>query len=401
MYKKILVPLDGSPHSFTAGHLALAAAQDQGAEVLACHVYDVRIHSKRLTDMEPMLPAEYQKGEVLSQVRAAHKELIVEGFEALSRGYMDAFVKTARDRGISINQVHREGRNYVEILKIAEENEVDLVVLGSLGLGAGQGDSMGSTSARVLSSARCDVLIARRNPGAGKVIVGIDGSRDAMKAMQKALTWARILGKPLDLVSVYDPYFHTQVFKTMSGALSPERQQEVGLAKQEKLHEQIVDEGLGRLYRSFLDQALERCHAMGVDAGSVLLRGKAYRALIDRSGDGGVDLMVVGRFGNHREEISAIGSNSEAASRMSTTNVLVAAAPEAFRSTVQDDSKAMMWDKEALSRLDRIPSMVRQMARRSIEAWARSRGKTAVTVGDMKEVASRLGMTEIAERKDE
>jgi len=120
---------------------------------------------------------------------------------------------------------------------------------------------MGSTSSRVLASTRCDVLIARRMPAAGKVVAGIDGSKDAMKAMQKAVTWARILGKPLELVFVYDPYFHTRVFKTMSGSLSPQRQEEVGLAKQEQLHEELVDEGLGRLYRSFLDQALERYRA--------------------------------------------------------------------------------------------------------------------------------------------
>jgi nucleotide-binding universal stress UspA family protein len=134
MYKKILVSMDGSEHSITGGQIALVAAGDLGAEILACHIYDVRIHNRRLTEMEPMLPARYQKEEVLSQVRSAHKGLIVEGFEALSKGYMDGFLKTARDRGISVSQVHREGRNYVEILKLAQEEEVDLVVLGLSGL---------------------------------------------------------------------------------------------------------------------------------------------------------------------------------------------------------------------------------------------------------------------------
>ena len=393
--------MDGSEYSLTGGQIALAAAHDLGAEILACHIYDVGIHSRRLTEMEPMLPAKYQKEEVLSQVRAAHKELIVEGFEALSKGYMDGFLESARGRGISVSQVHREGRNYVEILRVAEEHDVELVVLGALGLGAGQGDLMGSTSTRVLSSARCDVLIARRMPAAGKVITGIDGSKDAMKAMQKAVTWARILGKPLELVSVYDPYFHTRVFKTMSGALTPERQEQVGLAKQETLHEQLVDEGLGRLYRSFLDQALDRCRAMGVDAEAVLLRGKAYRALIEHDGNGGVDLMVVGRFGNHREETAWIGSNSETACRLSRTNVLVAAPSGNLQPPVQESSIALNWDTEALARLERIPSLARAMAKQSIEAYARFKGKTQVTLEDMKEAASRLGMGQASEGRDE
>jgi nucleotide-binding universal stress UspA family protein len=400
MYKRILVALDGSGYSLTGGQIALAAAQQVGAEILACHIYDVRIHSTRLTEMEPMLPAKYQKKEILSQVRAAHKELIVEGFEALAQGYMDGFLETARDRRISASQIHREGRNYVEILRIAKEHGVDLLVVGALGLGAGQGDSMGSTSARVLTSTRCDVLIARRILGAGKVVIGIDGSREAMKAMEKAATWARILGKSLELVSVYDPFFHTQVFKTMSGALSPERQKEVGLAKQETLHEQLVDEGLGRLYQSFLDRALDKCRTLGVDAEAVLLKGKAYRALVDHDVNGGVDLMVLGRFGNHREESARIGSNSETASRLSKTNVLVVAAPESFQPAVPEASVTMKWDREALVRLELIPALARDMAKQSIETYARSKGKTEVTLEDMKEAASRLGMGETRGRQD-
>jgi nucleotide-binding universal stress UspA family protein len=398
MYKRILVALDGSEYSVTGGQIALVAAGDLGAEILACHIYDVRIHSRRLTELEPMLPARYQKEEVLSQVRAAHKELIVEGFEALSKGYMDGFLETARDRGIPVSQVHREGRNYVEILKVAQEHQADLVVLGALGLGAGQGDIMGSTSTRVLNSARCDVLIARRMPAAGKVVAGIDGSKDAMKAMQKAVTWARILGKQLELVSVYDPYFHTRVFKTMSGALSPERQEQVGLARQETLHEELVDDGLGKLYRSFLDQALERCRAMGVDAKAAVLKGKAYRALVGHERNGGVDLMVVGRFGNHREEPAQIGSNSETVCRLSKTNVLVAAASETIQPAGPEVEDTMSWDQEALARLERVPPPARPMAKQAIEAYARSKGKTQVTIEDMKEAASRLGMGKSPER---
>jgi nucleotide-binding universal stress UspA family protein len=399
MYKKILVALDGSEYSLTGGQIAIAAAQYLGAEIHACHVYDVRIHSRRLTEMEPMLPVRYRKEEVLSQVRAAHNELIVEGFQALSKGYMDAFLETALDRGIPVSQVHREGRNYVEIIKVAEEYQADLVVLGSLGLGAGQGDSMGSTSARVLGSSRCDVLVARRTPAAGKVVAGIDGSREAMRAMQKAVMWARILEKPLELVAAYDPYFHAQVFKTMAGALSRERQEQVGLAKQETLHEELVDEGLGKLYRSFLDQAAERCRAMGADAETALLRGKAYRALVEHEGEGGVDLLVLGRFGNHREEAARIGSNSEAACRSSKTNVLVAA-PSGRREPT-GISPGMNWDQEALARLERIPPAARPMAKQGIEAYARSKGKSEVSLEDMKQVASRLGMGEPRERQDD
>jgi nucleotide-binding universal stress UspA family protein len=391
MYKRILVALDGSEDSLTGGRIALAAACELGAELLVCHISDVHIHSRRLREMEPALPARYQRTEVLSQIREAHEELIGEGFGALSRGYMDAFLQTAGERGAAVEQIHREGRNYVEILRLAEERKAGLVVLGALGLGAVEGDSLGSTSARVLAGTRCDVLIARRIPVAGKVVVGIDGSAEAGEALKKGAAWSRILGKQLELVSVYDPYFHTQVFQTMSGALSPERQEEVGLAKQETLHEELVDEGLGKLYQSFLDKALDQCGVMGVKANAVLLKGKAYRALIGHAGNGGVDLIVVGRFGNHREETARIGSNSEAACRLAMTNVLIAAGSEALRPPAREAEGIVDWDEEALQRLDRIPAFARPMARRGIEAYARARGKRRVTLEEMQAASGRMG----------
>lgn len=391
MYKRILVALDGSEDSLTGGRIALVAAYELGAELLVCHISDVRIHSRRLREMEPALPARYQNMEVLSQIREAHEELIGEGFGALSRGYMDGFLQTAVERGATVEQLHREGRNYVEILRLAEERAVDLMVVGALGLGAVRGDSLGSTSARVLTGTRCDVLIARRTPAAGKVVVGIDGSAEAGEALEKGAAWSRILGKQLELVSVYDPYFHTRVFQAMSGALSPERQEEVGLAKQETLHEELVDEGLGKLYQSFLDKALDQCGVMGVKANAVLLRGKAYHALIGHAGNGGIDLIVVGRFGNHREETARIGSNSEAVSRLAMTNVLIAANSEALRPPVREAPGIADWDEEALQRLDRIPAFARPMARRGIEAYARSRGKTRVTLEEMQASSGRMG----------
>jgi nucleotide-binding universal stress UspA family protein len=416
MYQRILVALDGSEHSLAGGQIALAAARDSGGQILACHIYDVRIHSQRLTEMEPVLPDRYQSQEVLARIREAHAELIVEGFGALSRGYMDGFLQTARECGVTVEELHREGRNYVEILKAAEEWAADLLVLGALGLGAAAGDTLGSTAGRVLAGARCDVLIARRSPAAGRVVVGIDGSGEAGAALRTGAAWARMFARPLELVSVYDPFFHAQVFQTMSGALSPERQEEVGLAKQEALHEELVDEGLGRLYRTYLDEARGQCGVLGLQADATLLKGKAYRGLLGHTGNGDAGLIVVGRFGSHREEAARIGSNSEAAARLAKTNVLIAAPaePATARETgaappVPANARrakgakapaapeaaavpeALAWDEAARRRLAGIPFFVRPLARRAIEAHARAQGKTRVTLEEVQAAAGRMG----------
>ena len=135
VYGKILVALDGSDYSLAGGEIAIKIARSLGSELLACHIYDARLHSGRFNEMERDLPNKYREEDSLTRLREAHKELIFEGFEALSKGYMEGFEKKARDVGVSTRQVHRQGRNYVELIELAAENGVDLIVLGAYGLG--------------------------------------------------------------------------------------------------------------------------------------------------------------------------------------------------------------------------------------------------------------------------
>lgn len=400
MYSKILIALDGSEFSLKGGEVAASLAQGLGSEIVAAHIYDAGLHNQRFREMEPVLPAEYQEEGTLNEVREAHGGLIYEGFEALSKGYMEQFVAAARERGISITQVFREGRNYIKLLEIARETQVNLITLGAHGLGDIRDGHLGSTALRTLRMAPCDVLIVRRNLGRGKVIVAIDGSNESLGALRKGVVWSQTLTKPLQVVAVYDPLFHQQVFKTMAESLSAERREEVGLSKQESLHDQLIDEGLKKLYQTFLDQALERCNQMGMEAETVLLKGKIYRTLIDHAQRENADLVVMGRFGHHHEDIGDIGSNSEAVGRLASVNVLLT-------EKVNDDAEfriqgisSMDWEEDALKRLEGIPSFARSMAQQGIENHVRSKGGKRVTLKDVQEVAHQLGMKDHRESED-
>ena len=211
MYSKILVALEGSAFSLKGGGIATTLAQGLGSENVATHIYDAGLHSKRFREMEPVLPTDYQEKGTLKEVREAHEDLIYEGFEALSKGYMEKFVAGARERGILITQVFREGRNYIKLIEVAEEKQANLIVLGAHGLGDIRDRHLGSTVLRTLRMASCDVLVARRNLNQGKVIVAIDGSSEALGALRKGVLWSRALSRPLQVVAVYDPLFHQQV----------------------------------------------------------------------------------------------------------------------------------------------------------------------------------------------
>jgi nucleotide-binding universal stress UspA family protein len=325
MYSRILVALDGSGQSLSGAQIALTIARNLGAEILACHVYDTEIHRIRFHEMEPGLPGRYQGKESLHHLREVHNSLISDGLRALSKGYMEHFVSEARAVGVTTSEVNAEGRNYVKILEAAHGRKTDLIVLGAHGIGACDDGLLGSTATRVLRHAKCDVLIARRPLGDEGILVGIDGSDQAMAALQKGAILAKTLKRSLHVATAYDPGFHSDVFKTMAHALSAERQEEVGLTRQMNLHEEFIDGVLGNLYQSFLDRTHKQTGRIGIKISCALLRGKAYQAMIEYAGKIRADLLVIGRYGYHQEEISPIGSNTEAIVRLGKTNILVVA----------------------------------------------------------------------------
>jgi nucleotide-binding universal stress UspA family protein len=390
MYTKILVALDGSRWSLTGGDIALELARRLGAELVAAHIYDAGIHNLRFREMEPVLPPLYQEHQKLKDLRDAHNRLMFEGFESLSQGYMEDYVARVKEQGVPVHAVQREGRNYLHLIELIQQHNIQLTVLGAHGLGHIPSADLGSTALRVLRHAPVDVLIARRPLAGERILVGIDGSREALDALRRASVWARVMERDLELVAAYDPFFHDQVFKTMAASFSPDRQEEVGLAIQEELHEQIIDDGLGRLYQTFLDQAAEQGSGNGLAVKSRLVKGKAFRVLADEALPPEVDLVVVGCFGQHRGELVDLGSTCEALVRQCPANVLVTRSISLPPADSEQDRTPLVWDADAQEQLNRVPPFARPMARSSVEGLARARGASRVTLRDFRDLAGRM-----------
>lgn len=67
-----------------------------------------------------------------------------------------------KERGIAYETCHEVGNAAAEILRVAEREKADLIVLGSRGLGGVKAFLLGSVSDRVAHHAHCPVLIVRR-----------------------------------------------------------------------------------------------------------------------------------------------------------------------------------------------------------------------------------------------
>jgi nucleotide-binding universal stress UspA family protein len=211
--------------------------------------------------------------------------------------------------------------------------------------------------------------------------------------------------KPIHIVAAYDPNFHTQVFGTVARSLSPERQEEFGLIEQERLHNEIINEGLEKLYAGFLHEAEHRFGEDGVSIKTSLATGKAYNALNTFAESSGADLIVVSRHGNHHQPHSILGSNAESLLRTTKANVLlvggVAKTDEKRRmrsksatlsKAGQASSREVVWDPDAEANLQRVPVFVRSMAKRAIEDAVLKSGKQRVSSEDFDNVAAQFGM---------
>lgn len=392
MYSRIVAAIDGSVCSSAGARTALVLARQLGSEVVFCHVYAAALHGSRFSQMETGLPAEFQDEEHLQELRSAHDGLILNGLRSLSQGYTESLVREAVEAGIAVRERSVEGRNYVKLLEVAREDKADLLVVGARGLGAlGEGD-LGSTAARLMRLWCGDLLLSRRVPSAdGPVLVGVDGSAAALAAVRRGVAWARRLERPLQLAAVYDPFFHSKVFRQLAGAMPQEKQDDIGLGQQEDLHDRIIHDGLGHLYQSFLVCAGDLAVRLGCTSEQVLLKGKPWQALVEHAVSVRAELLVMGRFGEHREEVSDIGSNAEAAARSSPGNVLlVAALPSDVAEA--DTPAAMEWDVDALARLRRMPGFAQPMARRGVEDFAREKGESRVTLTVFLQAGRRFGM---------
>ena len=138
MYKKILVPTDGSEFAKKAQKHALFLASVSGAEIIA-----VSVTENNFVNGLPLDDEIYQLNQVLNE----RSEENLKEFDKLN------------EDDIKITHVIREGSPARVILEVANEEQVDLIVMGSSGKSGFDRFIMGSVADKVVNSAKCAVLV--------------------------------------------------------------------------------------------------------------------------------------------------------------------------------------------------------------------------------------------------
>ena len=379
-YTSIYIPFDNSAHALRAMDLGVAIARHSGVCVTGSHVYAAGLHDRRFRQMESGLPQRYLEEQKLAEQREVHDDLITRGLSLISECYLDVVGKKCEQARVPCRRVALEGKNWRKLVEDIRGSSHDLVIMGALGLGAVASSLVGSVCERVARRIDRDLLVVKvveaERPGA--IVVGVDGSAYAFGALKTALELARICERPVEAVAVYDPFFHYTAFHSIAGVLSPAAARVFRFKEQEKLHEEVIDGGLAKIYRAHLEVAAQVAAAEGVELRATLLAGKAFEQILNYVREREPWLLAVGRIGAHSDATMDLGSTTENLLRSADCHLLLAARSHE-PAIEQVANTSMAWTAEAEVRMQRVPETARAMARRAILMHAAQRGHTVIT----------------------
>lgn len=141
-YKKILIATDGSSSAKKAAYAGIEIARIGGAKVHAVYVIDTSAYASAPKDPR-------------------WEEAMYTQFRELGEEATSYVEETAKAAGVEVETLLIEGHPAEEIVNFAEENGVDLIVMGSLGKSGIERFLMGSVSEKVVRNSKVSVLIAR------------------------------------------------------------------------------------------------------------------------------------------------------------------------------------------------------------------------------------------------
>jgi nucleotide-binding universal stress UspA family protein len=285
IFRKILVPVDGSHSCLHAKMFASSIARRFNSKVTVVHVVSHEF-------MHPELKALYKLPPSI--------------LRRIDESYLEAGKKIIRNA----EELFREAKIDVEarlvtfedpaeyVLEAVRDEGYDLVVIGNRAEHQADRYSLGSVSEKVARHAACPVLIVKRKPNQklGKILVAVDGSKYADKAIDYAIQLIKKYSAKLALLHVEE-----------------DRLIRIG-------GPQVVD-CVGTIGECILKDASTK--TKGVAFEKLLEVGSPAETIIKVAKKGSVDLIVVGSRGLSSARRFLLGSVSDDISLHARGSVLI------------------------------------------------------------------------------
>lgn len=147
MYKKILIPTDGSELSAMAAQAGVEFAKQTSAEVIGAYVAPEYQYPVSMEIIPPNYPTEEEYD---ASVRKT------------AESYLAQIQTAATAAGLRYTGVVAfSNRTAQKLVQVAQENDCDLIFIGSHGRGGLEQLILGSVTAKVLSLCQIPVLVFR------------------------------------------------------------------------------------------------------------------------------------------------------------------------------------------------------------------------------------------------
>lgn len=189
IFKRILVPVDGSHSCLHAKMFTSSIARKFNSKVTVVHVVSHEF-------MHAELKAQYQlPHSILHKIDEAY----LEAGKKIIRNAEEMF----REARISVDArlvTHEDPAEY--LLELVKNEKFDLVVIGNRADSQSERYSLGSVTEKIARHAECPVLIVKKKPKVQNLLVAVDGSKYAEKALEFAAQLAKVYSAKLALVHV-------------------------------------------------------------------------------------------------------------------------------------------------------------------------------------------------------
>jgi nucleotide-binding universal stress UspA family protein len=140
--KKILVPTDGSDYSMRAAEYGIGIAKMLSAQIVVVYVIDQV---------------------VIDQIsKATERDSVERELKEDGQRYVNYVLGLAEKEGVKSSPVLAKGTPYEQIVHLARELNIDLIVMGTYGRRGAERVLMGSVAERVIEYAPCPVLVINK-----------------------------------------------------------------------------------------------------------------------------------------------------------------------------------------------------------------------------------------------
>ena len=146
--KKILIPIDGSPLSVKVGESAAELGKLLGAELIFITVINMPSEEKYA-----------HFGMTIGNQFSANRKEMLKKLKQQETKMLNIIVRNLDTGDLRVSKKLLVGRSAAEIIKFAEEENVDYIFMGRRGFSPVQRFFVGSVTQKVISAAPCPVIV--------------------------------------------------------------------------------------------------------------------------------------------------------------------------------------------------------------------------------------------------